>query len=302
MNNISLFFGCSVIAVMLLAVMIGCGKNDLSPEPQAFPPPSPAYDEDIIPPGGTEDRSDPAAAKSIASDEINSFECRVSLLSYLPEDIGVLKATRYEFSAVRTDKGAVCSFLAFPAEAVSFTQEEGFMESLQQIVSENDLAAFNGRDRTTYGLPDDFGAVLKIDYASGERIRAYDNSDMYLPLSAVEAFVTLFEGAVGPVPYTSISAEEALELMAGESDFMILDVRREDEFDSGHIPGAVLLPNEEIQLGQVDPLARKDQLLLLYCRTGRRSKEAAQKLSELGYTRVYEFGGIVDWPGEIASN
>ncbi len=101
--------------------------------------------------------------------------------------------------------------------------------------------------------------------------------------------------------YVQITPEEAKKLMETASDYLIVDVRRADEYAAGHIPGAICVPNEEIQDGNVDGLPDTDQLLLIYCRSGRRSKLAAQKLVELGYTRVYEFGGILDWPGEIVT-
>lgn len=87
--------------------------------------------------------------------------------------------------------------------------------------------------------------------------------------------------------------------MDEESGYIILDVRRQDEFDSGHIPGAVLLPNESISATESIPsLPDKDQKILIYCRSGNRSKQAAEKLVGLGYTNIYEFGGINDWPYE----
>ena len=81
---------------------------------------------------------------------------------------------------------------------------------------------------------------------------------------------------------------------------IIVDVRRQDEYDSGHIPGAILIPNESISTEQPEALPDPDQIILVYCRSGRRSKEAAQKLADIGYTNVFEFGGIIDWTGEIA--
>lgn len=101
--------------------------------------------------------------------------------------------------------------------------------------------------------------------------------------------------------YIQIDAEKAAEIMTGEDDYVILDVRRQDEYDSGHIPGAILIPNEEIGSEMPEKLPNLDQIILVYCRTGRRSKEAAEKLSAIGYKKIYEFGGIVDWPGEIVS-
>ena len=101
------------------------------------------------------------------------------------------------------------------------------------------------------------------------------------------------------VTYVQITQEKAVEMMETETDYIILDVRRQDEFDEGHIPGAILVPNESIGEDEIPELPDKDQLILVYCRSGRRSKEASQKLAELGYTNVYEFGGIIDWDGEI---
>ncbi len=101
--------------------------------------------------------------------------------------------------------------------------------------------------------------------------------------------------------YKQITQEEAKEIMASSNGYLIVDVRRPDEFAAGHIPGAVNVPNETI--GDTAPalLPDKAQVLLVYCRSGRRSKEAAAKLAELGYTQVYEFGGIIDWTGETVT-
>ena len=101
--------------------------------------------------------------------------------------------------------------------------------------------------------------------------------------------------------YRQITQEEAKEMMAASEGCLIVDVHRPDEFAAGHIPGAVNVPNETI--GDTAPagLPDKAQVLLVYCRSGRRSKEAAAKLAELGYTQVYEFGGILDWTGETVT-
>ena len=99
--------------------------------------------------------------------------------------------------------------------------------------------------------------------------------------------------------YTQIAQERAKELMASETNYLIVDVRRQDEFDEGHIPGAICIPNESIGDERPEALPDLEQLLLVYCRSGRRSKEAAQKLADLGYTNIYEFGGILDWTGDI---
>ena len=88
-------------------------------------------------------------------------------------------------------------------------------------------------------------------------------------------------------------------MMLRDDGHIVLDVRRPDEYVSGHIPGAVCLPNENIGTEMPAELPDPDQVILVYCRTGRRSKEASQKLADMGYTNVYEFGGIIDWTGEI---
>ena len=99
--------------------------------------------------------------------------------------------------------------------------------------------------------------------------------------------------------YQQITQEEAKEMMKKDDGHIIIDVRRQDEFDEGHIPGAVLIPNESITDKQPEELPKLDQIILVYCRSGRRSKEASQKLADIGYTHVYEFGGINTWTGEI---
>lgn len=97
----------------------------------------------------------------------------------------------------------------------------------------------------------------------------------------------------------NITAEEAKKIMDAETDYVILDVRTQEEYDQGHIPGAVLIPDYEIEAKAEEVLTDKDQQILVYCRSGRRSKNAAQILVELGYTNIKEFGGILDWPYEV---
>jgi rhodanese-related sulfurtransferase len=99
--------------------------------------------------------------------------------------------------------------------------------------------------------------------------------------------------------YMNITAQEAKEIMDTQEDYIILDVREQDEFDQGHIPGAILIPYTQIDRKAEDMLPDLDQLILVYCRSGRRSKIAAEALVELGYTNIKEFGGILDWPYEI---
>lgn len=99
--------------------------------------------------------------------------------------------------------------------------------------------------------------------------------------------------------YVNITAEEAKQIMDSEEGYIILDVRTQEEYDQGHIPGAILIPDTEIKAKAEEVLTDKDQLLLVYCRSGRRSKLAAEALVELGYTNIKEFGGIIDWPYEV---
>ena len=99
--------------------------------------------------------------------------------------------------------------------------------------------------------------------------------------------------------YRQISMDEAVKMMKDEKNYIILDVRRPDEYAQGHIPGAINVPNEEIGTAEIAALPDKSQLILVYCRSGRRSKEAAEKLAKLGYTSIVEFGGILDWKGDI---
>jgi rhodanese-related sulfurtransferase len=105
----------------------------------------------------------------------------------------------------------------------------------------------------------------------------------------------------GADAYRQISMEEAVSLMEEEREYIILDVRTSAEFVERHIPGAVNLPNEEIGIDALPELPDKDALILVYCRSGNRSKQASEKLVRLGYTNIVEFGGINDWPGETVS-
>ena len=99
--------------------------------------------------------------------------------------------------------------------------------------------------------------------------------------------------------YRQINMQESLDIMTNETGYIILDVRTIAEYESGHIPGAICVPNETIGASEIPELPNKDQLILVYCRSGRRSKLAAETLVELGYTNIKEFGGIIDWPYEV---
>ena len=101
--------------------------------------------------------------------------------------------------------------------------------------------------------------------------------------------------------YTQISMQEAVSMMQEESGYIILDVRTTEEFAERHIPDAINIPNEVIGKEEIAELPDKEQMILVYCRSGNRSKQASEKLVALGYTNVYEFGGIIDWTGDTVS-
>ena len=102
--------------------------------------------------------------------------------------------------------------------------------------------------------------------------------------------------------YRQISTQEAVTMMAEETDYIILDVRTQEEFASGHIPDAINIPNEVSGTEALPELPHKEQLILVYCRSGNRSKQASEKLVALGYTNIVEFGGINSWSGEIVTD
>ena len=107
------------------------------------------------------------------------------------------------------------------------------------------------------------------------------------------------EDMPGKAAYHKISAEEAHEKMMASQEVVVVDVRTREEYDGGHIENAVLVPNESIGSEMPEALPDKEATLLVYCRSGRRSKDAAQKLLALGYQSVYDFGGVIDWPYEL---
>lgn len=101
--------------------------------------------------------------------------------------------------------------------------------------------------------------------------------------------------------YRQINGSDAIAMMEEEADYIILDVRTAEEFKDKRIPDAINIPNETIGTEEIPELPDKDQLILVYCRSGNRSKQASEKLAALGYTNIVEFGGIIDWPGETVS-
>lgn len=126
-----------------------------------------------------------------------------------------------------------------------------------------------------------------------------------LPLALALLILT---GCAGPAAernemaqYRQIGMEEAISLMESEENYVLLDVRTEAEFEAKHIPGAICIPNEIIADEPPEALPDKEQLILVYCRSGNRSKQASIKLASMGYSNIVEFGGILDWPGETVS-
>ncbi len=120
-------------------------------------------------------------------------------------------------------------------------------------------------------------------------------------LLCVGALLTGCAAKSQPGTYRRVDQDTAMDLMESEQDYIILDVRTYDEYDEGHIPGAICIPNQIIDEEPLPELEDMDQLILVYCRSGRRSKDAAEKLASIGYTNVVEFGGILSWNGEIES-
>ena len=119
--------------------------------------------------------------------------------------------------------------------------------------------------------------------------------------------ISIIGGADGPTAitvgkqsmYINITPDDAKKIMDSGEDYVLLDVREKDEYDAGHIPGAILIPHEEISERAENIIVNKDVQILVYCRSGRRSKIASEALLELGYTNIKEFGGIIDWQYEI---
>lgn len=106
---------------------------------------------------------------------------------------------------------------------------------------------------------------------------------------------------VSELNYKQISTEAAITMMAEETNYIILDVRTAEEYAAGHIKDAINIPNETIGDEEISELPDKNQLIMVYCRSGNRSKQASQKLTNLGYTNIVEFGGINTWTGEIVT-
>ena len=137
-----------------------------------------------------------------------------------------------------------------------------------------------------------FASLCMLLSACGNRISSSENVQSEVQTTTVAETMT----------YQQVTQEKAKEMMKADDGHIIVDVRRQDEYDSGHIPDAILIPNESIGTEKPKELSDLDQVILIYCRSGRRSKEASQKLADMGYTNIYEFGGIIDWTGEIVTS
>ena len=162
-------------------------------------------------------------------------------------------------------------------------------------------------DNSKTNLPADFTEVVleggchasfgMYGAQDGDGIPSITNEEQ-IALTA-DAIVKMMMNKEQTNTYRQIGMDEAVIMMAQESDYIILDVRRADEFADGHIPNAINVANEDIGTAAIPELPDKDQLIMVYCRSGRRSKEAAEKLVKLGYTNIVEFGGILDWTGDV---
>ena len=122
-----------------------------------------------------------------------------------------------------------------------------------------------------------------------------------LPIFLVALLLVGCAAPAEEITYRQVNMDEAITMMEEGSDYIILDVRTPEEFAEKHIPGAINVANETIGTDEIPELPDKDQLILVYCRSGNRSKQASEKLVALGYTNIVEFGGINDWPGETVT-
>ena len=123
----------------------------------------------------------------------------------------------------------------------------------------------------------------------------------FIPLLMALLFLSGCGAVSAEKTYRQISMEEAVTMMEEETGYIILDVRTAQEYSEKHIPGAINIANESIGTEDIPELPDKDQLILVYCRSGNRSKQASEKLVKLGYTNIVEIGGINSWPGEIVA-
>ena len=135
-------------------------------------------------------------------------------------------------------------------------------------------------------------------------IGAYQDRTTFSIIGGADGPTAIFvagkvQGGDKEVAYTSITMDKAREIFQTEGDYLILDVRRADEFAEWHIPGAINIANGDIKSSEPEELQDKEQTIYVYCRSGNQSKQAAAKLAAMGYTNIVEFGGIIDWTGDI---
>ena len=123
----------------------------------------------------------------------------------------------------------------------------------------------------------------------------------FIPLLMALLFLSGCGAVSAEKTYRQITMEEAVTMMEEETEYIILDVRTAEEYNEKHIPGAINIANEVIGTEDIPELPDKDQLILVYCRSGNRSKQASEKLVKLGYTNIVEIGGINSWPGETVA-
>ena len=146
---------------------------------------------------------------------------------------------------------------------------------------------------------------LWYNHDMNDTVRQHVRREIMKKLIPILLSTLLFTGCVSTNnqanSYRRITMDEAVAMMAQETGYIILDARRPDEFAAGHIPNAINVPNESIGTAEIAELPDKNQLIMVYCRSGRRSKEASEKLVNLGYTNIVEFGGILDWTGETVT-
>ena len=187
-----------LLLLLLLAVVlcIGCSPKEITEEP---------VEED----GGVRDNSDPDAPKVIESDFIISFQCEFSALDRMEEDT-YLSGKNYRLEARLKDGAVKGHYYPYGThdEDILFAADHSFLYKLQEVVSEYDLAQYNGMDISVSGLPEMYGASLQIVYASGERISASDNQDCFLPLAAMEELESLFRQQLPKPPASDDATEE----------------------------------------------------------------------------------------------
>jgi rhodanese-related sulfurtransferase len=156
-----------------------------------------------------------------------------------------------------------------------------------------------GFDKANVGFDDSLNISFDLGKGQTVKIEILPEIRESYPVQVTAVKVELVE-ETETVKYQKISPQRAMEMMV--SDAVIVDVRTQSEYDAGHIPNSILIPYDEIQDKAASMLPEKSQIILIYCRSGRRSAIAAHALIKMGYTNVYDFGGIIDWPGEVVKN